>query len=101
VGIEITNEDVSTGILSVIGIFPNPVMNILNISADTPSGSMEVSIFDRLGRKVDQFELDNLESGKCQLNWAVPINVPNGVYMLNVEHGRQTAGLRFTVARWR
>ena len=98
-GIEITIEDVSTGILSVTGVSPNPVMNILNFSAGISSGSVEVTIFDLSGRKVDQFEVDNLESGECQLNWAVPANVPNGVYMLIVESGSQTAGSRFTVIR--
>ncbi len=91
--------DAGAGILSVTGISPNPVMNSLNFSASIPSGAMEVTIFDLSGRQVDQFEVENLESGDCQLNWAVPANAPNGVYMLIVESGNQTAGSRFTVLR--
>ncbi len=98
-GIEITIEDVSTGILSVTGVSPNPVMNILNFSAGISSGSVEVTIFDLSGRQVDQFKVDNLESGECRLNWAVPASVPNGVYMLIVESGSQTASSRFTVLK--
>ncbi len=98
-GIEISIEDAGAGILSVTGISPNPVMNSLNFSASVPSGAMEVTIFDLSGRRVDQFEVENLESGDCQLNWAVPANAPNGVYMLIVESGNQTAGSRFTVVR--
>ena len=98
-GIEISTEDASTGILSVTGISPNPVMNILSFSASVPSGSLEVTIFDLSGRQIDQFEVDNLESGDCQLNWTVPASAPNGVYMLIIESGSQTAGSRFTVLR--
>jgi hypothetical protein len=98
-GIEITAEDFSTGILSVTGVSPNPVMNILNFSALIPSGSLEVTIFDLSGRRIDQFEVDNLEPGNCQLSWAVPADAPNGMYMLIVESGSRIAGSRFTVIR--
>ena len=99
VGIETNTETVSTGILSLNGISPNPVMNSMNFSASVPSGSLEITIFDLSGRKIDQFEVDNLESGDCQLNWTVPANAPNGVYLLIIESGSQTAGSRFTVLR--
>ncbi|MCD4702144.1 MAG: hypothetical protein K8S24_09850 [Candidatus Aegiribacteria sp.] len=98
-GIEINTEGVSTGILSVTGLSPNPVMNSLKFSARIPSGSLFVTIFDLSGRRIDQFDLENLESGDCQLNWDVPEDAPNGVYMLIIESGNHIAGSRFTVLR--
>ncbi|MEN8208683.1 MAG: M14 family zinc carboxypeptidase [Candidatus Fermentibacteria bacterium] len=98
-GIGISTEAVSPGILSVRGIFPNPVLGSLNLSADIPSGSLEVTILDLTGRRIDQFEVDNLESGHCQLSWTVPASAPNGVYLLMIESGNQTTGSRFTVLR--
>ncbi len=99
VGIEITTEEAGTGILSVTGISPNPVMSILNFSASVPSGVLEVTIYDLSGHRIDEFEVENLESGDCQLNWTVPADAPNGVYMLIVESGNQVAGSRFTLLR--
>jgi len=98
-GIEIAIEEVSTGILSVTGISPNPVMNSLNFSASVPSGEVSVTIFDLSGRQIDQFNVENLESGHCQLNWAVPEDTPDGVYGLIVESAGQVGGSRFTVLR--
>ncbi len=99
VGIEVTTEAEGTGILSVTGISPNPVMNSLNFSASVPSGALFVTIFDLSGRQIDQFDVENLESGDCQLNWEIPAGAPNGVYMLIIESSNQTVGSRFTVLR--
>lgn len=99
VGIENNAEASGTGILSVTGISPNPVMNSMNFSASIPSGSLAVTIFDLSGRRIDQFDVENLEAGNCRLNWAVPADAPNGVYMLMIESGNQITGSRFTVLR--
>jgi hypothetical protein len=98
-GIEITVEDAGANILSVMGISPNPVMNSLFFSASIPSGALSVTIFDLSGRRIDQFDVEYLESGDYRLNLEVPAGAPNGVYMLIVESGSQIAGLRFTVLR--
>jgi hypothetical protein len=98
-GIEVTSDNLGTGVLSIAGISPNPVMSSLNLSATVPSGALEITIFDLSGRRIDQFEVENLESGDCHLSWVLPSSAPNGVYVLIAESASQTAGSRFTLLR--
>ncbi|MCK5115131.1 MAG: T9SS type A sorting domain-containing protein [Candidatus Aegiribacteria sp.] len=98
-GIEYESETGYSGMLSVEGVSPNPVTNAMNLSVRIPSGSLAVTVYDLSGRRVDEFSLENPDSGDCQLKWVVPEGTPNGVYTLIIQSGSQTAGSRFTVLR--
>lgn len=98
-GIEYESGTAYTGILSVEGVSPNPVVSTMNLSVKVPSGSLAVTVFDLSGRRIDEFSLENPDSGDCQLNWIVPEGTPNGVYTVIIQSGSQTAGSHFTVLK--
>ncbi len=58
-------------------IFPNPVLDILNIKSDQPLGLVRVS--DALGRQMLQMDKTNERTAVLNLK-----NLPNGLYFLKI-----------------
>ncbi len=63
---------------SSIKIYPNPVSTYLNIELGEIGKSLEVMIYNMLGRKVKQFSFDGKES---RMNFS---DLPEGLFLLNL-----------------
>ena len=87
--------------LTFNSIYPNPVVSSASFRV-TSSGSSNanVTIYDTSGRVVDSFETGDIAGGISSLVWAVPNEMPAGVYTARIS---DTAGncdsRRFTVMR--
>ncbi|MES2388879.1 MAG: IPT/TIG domain-containing protein [Bacteroidota bacterium] len=75
-------------------VYPNPSTGVFNIdAADLPTGKLEATITDALGRLV---YAKTLESNNRQLDLT---GMPNGIYHLNVIAGSKHAAVRLTLQR--
>ena len=71
---------------SKMNVFPNPVINVANISIPGIKGSADIRIFDMYGKMVIH---QNTSSIYTQLNL---INLPSGIFIVNVMNdGKETA----------
>jgi len=66
-------------------VYPNPFSNILTIE-NTSNQLYNVGIFNILGKQIDYFYITQ-NTGR--INWNVPSNLPEGLYMLkNLDNGK-------------
>ena len=102
----------ATGVLAVGGrtsgaglylsaAFPNPSRKNVGFALDLPTASeVSWSVFDVLGREVWGGRAA-MASGRNELRWTLSdrsgARVPNGVYMVRVNRGRESSTLRFVV----
>lgn len=73
-----------------VALFPNPVNELatLEFNLETPSSTVQVSVFDITGRMMQQQNFDNIKSERIQLNAK---DLANGNYMVRV---RTDAGIK-------
>jgi len=77
IGVNPTPEDVFN-----LSVYPNPFTDYTNIIFNLPEPMfVEISVYDRLGRKMETLIKNNKESGFHQLNWDVKTLSP-GIYHL-------------------
>ena len=88
-------------ILVLNSIYPNPVISSASFTI-TSSGSStaDVTIYDTSGRVVQSFETGNIGGGSTSLVWAVPQEMPAGVYTARISDAAGNCdSRRFTVMR--
>ena len=66
-------------------IYPNPVTGDFFITADAGTKTMKLSIYDEMGKKLE--EGDFIFSGFINKQWAFPVTCKPGVYYLNIQSG--------------
>lgn len=94
-------EAVVSGGLSLSGAFPNPSRRSVAFAVEQPvAGDVSWSVFDVLGR--EQWSGRGiLPSGRTELRWPLTnragARVPNGVYLVRVNRGGQSAMTRVIV----
>ena len=67
-----------------IDLYPNPVINVLNIKIDNPASYEEISVIDPLGKTFLRQRINSAETLQIPLN-----NINNGVYFLKL-FGKET-----------
>ena len=69
--------------------YPNPFSTHTSISLTLPERMhVTVSIFDVLGREVDQLADKTMNPGSHTLTWQVPNDMPSGLYFYRVTNGK-------------
>ncbi|MEM9548986.1 MAG: SusF/SusE family outer membrane protein [Bacteroidota bacterium] len=81
---------------SVVQVFPNPVIQILNVNLEelNVSGQATVTVFDMQGKVMKQ--------NKRQLSNSISIDVSalnSGNYLLNISNSEFTVGKRFSIIK--
>lgn len=88
-------------LLSLEAVYPNPVVSsaVFSIIASAAS-SVDVTVYDTSGRAVHSFEAGDLNSGTGSMTWAVPDEIPAGVYTVRIsDEAGNCDSRRFTVMR--
>ncbi|MCK5114981.1 MAG: T9SS type A sorting domain-containing protein [Candidatus Aegiribacteria sp.] len=101
VGISGESEVGIEPILVLNSICPNPVISSASFTI-TSSGSSnaDVTIYDTVGRIVDSFETGSVTGGTSSLIWAIPDEMPAGVYTARISDAAGNCdSRRFTVMR--
>ena len=101
VGISGESEVGIEPILVLNSIYPNPSLSSASFSI-TSSGTsnVQVNIYDTSGRIVDSFETGGIAGGTSSLVWAVPNEIPAGVYTARISDAAGNCdSRRFTVMR--
>ena len=82
------------GAFAIQGNFPNPFTSRTAISLSLPQAAhVTVSIYDALGREVDQLVDGRLTAGSHQIDWDVssmPYSLPSGLYFYRVTDGQHS-----------
>lgn len=88
-------------LLRINSVRPNPVVTSAVFGVTSPQAPvLDVVIYDTSGRIVDSFQSVNPDGGAVSLSWAVPENVPAGVYTASISDGAGNVDTgRFTVLR--
>ncbi|MEZ5039798.1 MAG: FG-GAP-like repeat-containing protein [Saprospiraceae bacterium] len=70
-----------------VKIFPNPVNHQLSFDVNLPSHvqPMTYRILDSQGRALAMKKADKQIAGPHQEHWMLPTNIPNGLYLLEVQ----------------
>jgi hypothetical protein len=71
-------------------IYPNPVIDQLNIESNFEQGSLQLQISDMQGRTVHSEQQPAHAEIQLQLS-----HLPSGMYLLCIQNGQQTAWARF------
>ena len=86
----------ASGIIDIshtLTLYPNPTRKLLNIQMNTPTeGELQISIFDNLGR----LHMEE-EANKSTEFWEHSLDIkhlPEGIYFLKVQQGRQQASVK-------
>jgi len=88
-------------ILSMAPVYPNPVTSsaVFRVTSSGVSG-VEVTVYDTSGRIIDSFESGDLAGGNSSMNWAVPSDIPAGVYTARIsDSAGNSDSRRFTVIK--
>ena len=72
----------------------NPVRALAEFLIDSPGEGTRITIHDTLGRRVAA-----LQGGGARAEWAIPAELPAGVYLARLAGARRTANLKFVVLR--
>lgn len=75
-------------------LYPNPNNGRFKITTYVHWQSADVSIFNALGERVFQTSWTNFDANTQQL---IALNIPSGVYFLQLKEGQNLARLRFIV----
>jgi len=70
-------------------IFPNPATNVLNLHVSTRSESVNIKIYNALGRIIDEFKLESVETSIDLSNY------PKGIYYIGADDGAQNTLKKF------
>ena len=84
-------ENIGENGQALLSLYPNPVKNVLNISANL-EGKTEVKVIDMSGRTVKHF----VASGQSEMRLNVS-DLPNGMYFIRVSNGTNTQLAKFVV----
>lgn len=77
-------EETTPQTFARLDVFPNPFQNNPNIRFQSDkSGQIQITVFDLIGRKLFEQEAANSEDGGLRLN--LPSNLPQGVYVLQIQ----------------
>ena len=77
-------KPVTTNILKINNVYPNPVNNKSVIDYSLPhSGNVDLSLFDIIGRKIISL-IDTYQDGGTQSLIFNTGNVPNGIYLMKL-----------------
>ncbi len=101
VGISGESEIGIEPLLALNSVYPNPVLSTASFRI-TSSGSsnVNVSIYDTSGRIVHSFGTGEFAGGTSSLTWAIPGEVPAGVYIARISDvAGNCDSRRFTVLR--
>jgi len=96
VGIE-ENKPNNTTTVSSIMIYPNPVVNVANVTFELPANqNATISVYDLSGKMVKSETLRNLTKGKNEITldrsgWNT------GAYLLSIQSGNQVHSSKFLV----
>lgn len=80
-------DDLITGDVQKVNVFPNPAKNVVNINLTGYTGKSVVSMFDVNGRAVLQREVNTVNT---QLDISA---LPAGVYMMRIKNGAKEVNM--------
>jgi PKD repeat protein len=72
-----------------LNIFPNPASKVLNIYVISSNETINIKVYNSLGRIIDDF---NVESRDTQIDLS---NYPNGLYYVGANNGKQNMLKKF------
>lgn len=79
----------------IVSAYPNPFNNLLNVSlsGETKFANMKLTLFNVHGMEISSVEKATLDgAGQQSIEFAVPDNMPSGVYVLLVQLDGQIQG---------
>jgi len=72
-----------------LNIYPNPASNILNIHLISNSETVNLKVYNILGRIIDEFDVDGMNT---QIDLS---NYPKGLYYVGADNGKQNILKKF------
>jgi hypothetical protein len=94
-------EMLAPPVLSLNTITPNPAMTSVQFGVTSPASSgVKITVYDTSGRVVQSIPVTGSEGGSTTMMWAVPSDLPAGVYTASVSDASGNSdSRRFTVIR--
>ncbi|MCF8364439.1 MAG: T9SS type A sorting domain-containing protein [Bacteroidales bacterium] len=91
-------EEISGGLNSTFGAYPNPTKGEINFSIlmDSP-GSVNIEIYNAMGKNVAEVDGSNLNAGINELNWNAGVNLTPGIYFAIVKAENFRSSIKFVV----
>ncbi|MDP8208977.1 MAG: T9SS type A sorting domain-containing protein [Candidatus Electryonea clarkiae] len=87
----VSDKVVQPNQFEITSIYPNPFNSSVTMQYNLPrAGEMTISIFNMLGRKVDNIMMENLSAGTHRAIWNADTHA-SGVYLLRMEAFDKTA----------
>ncbi len=82
-----------------IQVYPNPTSDFVHVSFTLEEAlPVEIQLFNRTGKMVHSFSsAARMAAGEYQETYAVPVNLPAGIYHLVVNTGHQAAGINLLI----
>lgn len=82
---QITDDAIPRGMKVNLENYPNPFNGSTNIAFNLPvSGSVDVTVYDMLGRIVEKLYSGNLSSGRHAFSWPEGGSVKTGIYLCRI-----------------
>lgn len=91
-------EELSGTSTSIFGAYPNPTKGDISFSIEMDApGSVNIEIYNAMGKNVAQIESDYLNSGINELNWNAGVHLNPGIYFAIFNSGKSRESIKFVV----
>ena len=85
-GIDPDDDDMTAAAVSLLNLYPNPTSHSVNLSMMfREEGTVTISIYNVLGKLMQQHELKQVESGAVITHEIILNQLPSGAYVVTVQ----------------
>ena len=82
-------------------IYPNPFNAKIGIKINVlESTKLEISLFNTNGRKIDEYNLGNLDKGGFDFIWR-PKKLSSGIYIIHFDDNNSMLSKKITFLKWK
>lgn len=98
-GVSVDDESLVAKPLSLVSVYPNPVLGSCTLQLDNPKGlsTAVIELYNLKGQKVQDISFENLNTGANSLQFSPSVKLPNGIYFLKLQG--QTVGRKLIILR--